>query len=587
MRRLALASCVLAALSLGSCSSEAPRADEPLGTAESPIAYGNADTAHTAVVALLAPISGGFTECSGTIVQNKNGAGYVLTAAHCCNNGAPTLVVMSNDYTVGEQYLGGSTPQPPVYAVTAGSVWWDDKFAGAGTPYDFCMLKFAAPANASVIPVATGTDGLSLGVTAEHVGFGATDTNSSNSGRRTGSAPVDVSLTATTFTSDQGGTSHIQGTCEGDSGGPALLPAGAAQSAQTVVGTTSTGNASACSSITQNTDMRVTSETGAGGFITSFLADTPIGQQVGGTETCSTCATSAQSGACKTEASACANDPACITLDDCLGACSTSSCKQGCQTTAGTTAVNELDAFEACICDTACATPCASSCGSGSSCGLSTQVAACNTCIQASCCAEGVACAEDASCLTCIGTNPECTTNANANAFNQCLSSNCASACGSSSSSSSTSTSSSGASTAASTSSASGATSSSGGEGAGGAQSSGTAAGGSANTASTGNASTGNGSLGAGGVGSASTGSLGTGAGSGSTPGGKGSCAVGSVEPSPKGSLASVLFGAALVLAGRRRRARSIEPVASSIEPVASPFPPRANLWRALRSEAR
>src|SRR6185312_10731958 len=150
MRRLGLACFFLPALALTSCSSaEGPGTPEgPLGAAQSAIAYGTADSAHTAVVALLGNAGGGsFDECSGTIVQVKSGQGYVLTAAHCCNNTVPSIVVMSSDYTAGEQYLFGGTPQPPAYAVTQGSVYYDTAYNGQD--HDFCMLRFAAPANAA------------------------------------------------------------------------------------------------------------------------------------------------------------------------------------------------------------------------------------------------------------------------------------------------------------------------------------------------------------------------------------------------------------------------------------------------------
>ena len=77
MRRIAFACSLLGSLALVSCSSP-PGADSSEGAvaeAQSPIAYGKADSIHTAVVALLADSGGGsFSECSGTIVQVKNGA---------------------------------------------------------------------------------------------------------------------------------------------------------------------------------------------------------------------------------------------------------------------------------------------------------------------------------------------------------------------------------------------------------------------------------------------------------------------------------------------------------------------------------
>src|SRR6202042_1587770 len=150
--------------------------------------------------------------------------------------------------------------------------------------------------------------------------------NSSNSGRRTGTAPVNLGLTNTTLQSSQGGAARVQGGCEGDSGGPALVPAGAPQSQQKVVGTTSTGDASSCASNTENTCMRVTSETGPGGFISNYLDDDTTGGSPGGNTpascglttmdpTCDDCIDTS----CCAQAQACASDPSCP-------ACASSGC---------------------------------------------------------------------------------------------------------------------------------------------------------------------------------------------------------------------------------------------------------------------
>ena len=88
MRRLGLACLALAALA--GCSSGSP--DGPTAEAEAPIVYGTPDTIHTAVVALLAPFAGSYSACSGTVVQVSGGLGDVLTAAHCCDQSAPTIV---------------------------------------------------------------------------------------------------------------------------------------------------------------------------------------------------------------------------------------------------------------------------------------------------------------------------------------------------------------------------------------------------------------------------------------------------------------------------------------------------------------
>ncbi len=286
MPRFAAAHVAIAAVTLVACSDASPPL-ELVGQTRIPIAYGSLDSIHTAVVAVLAPHHGTtnqFEECSGSVVQVKGSDGYVLTAAHCCSQGdVPSVVVASSDYTVGEQYIFGGTPVPPTYAVVGGSVYYDAQFNinNLGAGYDFCMLKFSGATGSTptlALPASSG-DGLALGSTAEHIGYGYTETSTTNSARRTGSDSVDQALTSLLLEYSQGGPSHVPGTCAGDSGGPALFPAGAAQSQQAVVAVTSFGNDQTCVNITLGGASRVTAGLGTGGFITSYLADTPTGTQ--------------------------------------------------------------------------------------------------------------------------------------------------------------------------------------------------------------------------------------------------------------------------------------------------------------------
>jgi uncharacterized protein (TIGR03382 family) len=263
------------------------QSDGPLGSSTQPIVYGTADTAnpHTAVVALLNPDSGGYDQCSGTIVQVKAGVASVLTAAHCCNQTQPTVVVMSSDYSVGVPYVSGSmsTPAAPAYAVIASSVKYDTAYNGnASAPVDdFCMLQFNAPATATSIPVATGSDGLAVGSLVDYVGFGVTTdaTNNSNTIRNIASnVSINTAVGANTFSYTEGmATPNRGGPCEGDSGGPALVPPGVPQSQQKVVGTTSYGSAKCQPAGSTGVDMRVISQTGMGGFIASYLGLTGSG----------------------------------------------------------------------------------------------------------------------------------------------------------------------------------------------------------------------------------------------------------------------------------------------------------------------
>ncbi len=439
MRCLGLAGVCLWSLAVSGCSAPAASPDEPVAAAASAIAYGTADTAHAAVVSVLGALPGGYAECSGTVVQVKGGVGYVLTAAHCCNAGSPDVVVVSDDYHAAAAALTlRRPPEAPAYVVTAGSVYYDALYDpnAAGRDHDFCMFKFEAPPGTSVIPVARPEqDGLSLGVEVEHVGFGLVDTDApatttANTSRRTGTAPVDLQLTANLLLSRQGGPSHVPGTCEGDSGGPALAPAGAAPSEQRVVGTTSYGNDGTCAGITVGVCSRVSSETGPGGFITSFLDDAPSG--VAAPLSCDQCERAAPSGACSGQVDACFDDPSCETLNTCLGACTTVGCVTTCDETAGATAAGELHVATTCIL-AACiqCTPSSNVCHA-----ISSGVPACDTCLDRSCCSEGAACVDDPACAACLVASPaaSCATDARLTALSACLGSSCAALCGPSSS---------------------------------------------------------------------------------------------------------------------------------------------------------
>lgn len=486
MRRSFLASCMLATLAAG-CTP----ADAPAGEASERISWGTADNnAHPAVVALLTNAGGGaYSACSASIVQQKGGYGYVLTAAHCCIDGAPDVVVVGNNYGNAAYALVNHTTLPAgTYTVDAASVRYHASFSmqNINAGHDFCMLKFATSATLSTLALpASSSDGLAVGTQIEHVGFGNTNYVADNTARNKGTDAI-TQLDGTLILYQQGGTSssHISGTCQGDSGGPALTLG----TPQIIVGVTSFGGADAqgnpvpCGSNDTGGADRVVAEIGAGKFITSFLADTPTGATPGSAPTCEACASGSQAGACNAQAVACGNDPACITLSQCYNGCATTACQQACANTAGQTAVNELNAYSDCVCKTACVTACAADCGGASpSCGFSSSDTACDSCIQGSCCAEGGACAADATCNNCVlSASPpvSCKSNAKYNAFEGCLATKCVGSCVPASSSSS----SSGSASSSSSSSSSGGTTSSGGSSSSGGGGSGGGAGGGGGT---------------------------------------------------------------------------------------------------------
>lgn len=83
----------------------------------------------------------------------------------------------------------------------------------------------------------------------------------------------------------------------------------------------------------------------------------------GSGQTCDQCYSSAQSGACKSQFAACANNSACVNLTNCIGNCSgNSTCIQNCATTysTGVTAYNNR---ADCLCNVACTNECATECG--------------------------------------------------------------------------------------------------------------------------------------------------------------------------------------------------------------------------------
>jgi hypothetical protein len=270
-------------LPVGTASDPVATPDPEVRSVSSPIAFGTLDTAHTAVVALLAPAGGNLLqECTGSLVRVTGTTGYVLTAAHCCNAHIPDTVVASSNYTVGEQYVGAGTPVPPVYRVVPGSVYYDSLYAqDSNLDHDFCMLQFSgASSSLATLALPSTNDGLSLGASIQHIGYGLTE-NGSNADRRAGTDAIDQQLTPLAVRFSQGGAGSIPGTCDGDSGGPSLFPASAGQSSQVIVAVQSYGSAASCAQITFGVGARVSSAMGTGGFISSYLAGTPIGVQAG------------------------------------------------------------------------------------------------------------------------------------------------------------------------------------------------------------------------------------------------------------------------------------------------------------------
>jgi MYXO-CTERM domain-containing protein len=477
MRRLALTCSILGTLLAAGCAPPSTSGEDPASEAKDSIVYGSSDSSHTAVLALLIPASGGyFSACTGTVVKMSGTTAYVLTAAHCCNNGAPSLAVMAQNYAPYEQYVFGGNPPAPAYKVDSNSVYYDSAYNG--NTHDFCMLKVpGVPSSTPAIPVATGNDGVTLGTQLQHVGYGQTEQDvqnpnspNQNTSRRKGTNTANVQVTSTIIQYSQGGSGNTPGPCHGDSGGPALTPYNAAsQTSQKVVGVTSygTGSGECIGAGAQGVSVRVTSVTGANGFVTNYLNDTPTGTKAGSTSAgnCSTCQqdTLSPGGACSSTYNACTNNAACNTLLSCLGNCGTQTCADNCWNAAGATGQNLYNNVINCICNTGCSNECSAECGGTSTgCGLQAQDANCDMCLTGKCCNQASACAGNQTCLDCLSTgSTSCNNNSQYVSLITCLQNNCNVECLGGSTSSSSSSSSSGSTSSSSSSSSSGSASSS------------------------------------------------------------------------------------------------------------------------------
>ena len=536
MRHLLLTPLFLGSILVLGCSQEAlaPVDGERVQDDESPIIGGTLDTTTQAVVAVLGPDFA----CSGTVLQVKGGIGYVLTAAHCCPpNDLPNKVFVGTDYNM---------PMTGVFHnVVGGSVVKDSCYQDyAGSTDDVCMLKFSNAAGIAVIPpMDPAHDNLAVGSPATYVGYGLTnnpfmpDPNNPgqlipnpNAGNNSTRYKIDRTLGKVDSYFIEYANANTGGTCEGDSGGPAL----AVDSTNTLVvaGVTSYGD-QACSQLGAS----IRASAVYTHFIAKYLADAAPDPICPAATDCNACSQSAtQNGACANVTNKCFQDAQCAALAQCYQGCGSSACIATCNN-AHVGGLEKYAAIETCICTAGCAQACGntSTC-TAPKCGLKVIDTTCNVCVEAACCAEAWECQSDAACKKCFtaGNPPAaCAANAKAAAYYQCAKPKCACtikdpslAGGTTAASSSAATTGSGEMT----------TSGAGGE--------------ASATATTG--------AGVGGGAAASTGSgaSGTGGAAGSsdtTVGGCG-CSTAGSERGGLGSFAALAFGALGVVARRRRR---------------------------------
>jgi MYXO-CTERM domain-containing protein len=252
---LGIASLVLSPLS---CSS--PKGENVIRTSQA-IQGGTEDEGDPAVVAILIDTAQGLSLCSGSLVAPN----LVLTAHHCVANPPTNLVCgqvfgttyAASSFTVTTSYDAAAqifNSNNPVVPTPDGVTWFGvGSVTVAGT--DICGQDLAALQLSSMIagvcPLiprvdVNATDGESY----EAIGFGITSPHGQAAGTRyeVGGMVVQCVSDCDEPTEESpteewlGGSSDAKGTCEGDSGGPAIDSLGR------VMGSVSRGPEAACNS---------------------------------------------------------------------------------------------------------------------------------------------------------------------------------------------------------------------------------------------------------------------------------------------------------------------------------------------------
>jgi hypothetical protein len=172
------------------------------------------DDTHTAVVAIRTRQN---DICSGTIVQRTaDGAGlYVLTAAHCCEEGSSTADVLIGDWATAIS-SGSDLLRLPVESQRRHPCY-RSQFQTDG--YDFCVLRVRDDGrlrSVEPIPLASAPDHLAVGSSVTLVGYGSTP--AWNFARRRVAARV-AGIGPLWIEIGEGNGSL----CHGDSGGPTLF----------------------------------------------------------------------------------------------------------------------------------------------------------------------------------------------------------------------------------------------------------------------------------------------------------------------------------------------------------------------------
>jgi MYXO-CTERM domain-containing protein len=326
---------------------------EPLARESSAIIGGTRDGGHPAVGAVLASQQGGL--CTGTLISPH----VVVTAAHCNEGGTPDEFILADSIYSGNAISISKFIRDPGYSANA--------YGQGVAAHDVALCILASAASPTPIPYRRETLDGNAGQAITFVGYGLTN----SSDQQSAGTKYEVTTTIGNLPNPDGfwnyGGSPVKNTCNGDSGGPALMTVNGADQ---VVGLVSSGD-QACAEEGWNT--RVDANVA---FLDQYVKQYDPGfvtNPVCGNGTCDTGETNATcpgdcpavcgNGVCETgeTKAGCAVD---CDADGTLGlACSASgACPRG-QSCYG----SDQTVFTNDFCSTACAT--AADCPSGFSCG--------------------------------------------------------------------------------------------------------------------------------------------------------------------------------------------------------------------------
>ncbi len=340
--------CLLLGALLVACSGEAPSEpsplDPPVASARQAIVYGQPDTAHPATVLVLLykgetfNPAGQYAICTATIVAAAGTQAFALTAAHCAGPEGldPREVVVGDSLETGVHYKVTS------FRANAGF---------NGQSYDFGMLAFDRPSpDVTPIPVLPpDLDKVGVGTSVLFVGYGRDENQKAGVRRQVSGVLADVGPVPNDdlhLVSPVGPSTG--GTCEGDSGGPALVTV---DGKEYVAGVTAGGDAN-CASFGVSGRVSAVVES----FIQPFIAGEPSAT------TCHECVSgSAYANTCLAQEKACTKDKGCKAFLDCYEGCTTGECITGCAV-AHPEGVPLFNAFLGCYCQKACVDPCATDC---------------------------------------------------------------------------------------------------------------------------------------------------------------------------------------------------------------------------------